>query len=74
MQIEFNGLENVHQCTSFRLGDTIVWKCPLCIGYERTLNLITGKMSVKGKTDYQHTGYNDGKENMNGLTLNINQQ
>lgn len=74
MQIEFNGLENAHQCTSFRQGDTIVWKCPLCIGYERRLNLVTGEMSVKGKTDSLHTGFNEGKENMNALTLNLSQQ
>lgn len=74
MQIEFNGLQNVHQCTSFRLGDTIVWKCPLCIGYERRYNLFTGEMSIKGKTDYQHTGFNEGKENMDGLIRNISEQ
>lgn len=74
MQIEFNGLQNVHQCTSFRLGDTIVWKCPLCIGYERKYNLTTGEMFVKGKTDYQHTGWSDGKENLESLTHNISEQ
>lgn len=72
--IQFNGLENAHQCTSFRQGDTIVWKCPLCIGYERRLNLVTGEMSVVGKTEYQHTGFNEGKENLEALILNINSQ
>lgn len=74
MQIEFNGLQNVHQCTSFRQGDTIVWKCPFCIGYERRLNLVTGEMFVIGKTDYQHTGFSDKKENLEALTLNLNEQ
>ena len=74
MQIEFNGLQNVHQCTSFRLGDTIVWKCPLCIGYERRYNLVTEEMFVIGKTDYQHTGFNEGKENLEALTHNISEQ
>lgn len=74
MQIEFNGLQNVHQCTSFRLGDTIVWKCPLCIGYERRYNIVTGEMSVKGKTGYQHTGWSDKKENLESLTHNISEQ
>lgn len=72
--IQFEGLQNVHHCTSYRLGDTIVWKCPLCIGYERRLNLVTGKMSVTGKTDYQHTGWSDKKENLEALILNINSQ
>lgn len=47
---------------------------PLCIGYERRLNLVTGEMSVKGKTDYQHTGFNEGKENLEALTHNLSQQ
>lgn len=72
--IQFNGLENVHYCTSFHQGDTIVWKCPLCIGYERRLNLVTGEMSVKGKTDSLHTGFNEGKENLEALILNLSQQ
>lgn len=72
--IQFEGLKDAHQCTSFRQGDTIVWKCPLCIGYERRLNLVTGEMSVKGKTDSLHTGFSDGKENMEALILNLSQQ
>ena len=63
MQIEFNGLQNVHQCTSFRQGDTIVWKCPLCIGYERRYNLRKTEIVVKDKTDYQQKGMSDKKEN-----------
>lgn len=74
MQIEFNGLKDVHQCTSFRQGDTIIWKCPLCIGYERRYNLRTTEMVVKGKTDYQHTGWSDKKENISGLLNNISEQ
>lgn len=35
---------------------------------------MTGEMSVKGKTDYLHTGFNEGKENLNALTLNISEQ
>jgi hypothetical protein len=73
--LHFEGLsDEVHHCTSFRSGDTIVWKCPHCIGYERKLNLMTGEMSVKGKTGYSHTGFNEGKENMEGLTHNISKQ
>ena len=72
--IQFEGLQNVHHCTSYRLGDTIIWKCPLCIGYERRYNLRTTEMVVKGKNQFNHTGWSDKKENLESLTHNISKQ
>lgn len=73
--IDFKDLpKDVHHCTSFNSGDWIIWKCPLCQGYERKLNWKTGEMQVKGKTKFQHTGSNEGKENLESLTKNISEQ
>lgn len=74
MKINFDLPKDTHQCTSFRLGDKIVWKCPLCPDYERSLDLDTGNMSVKGQTDATHTSSNDGTQDMSSLTLNLEQQ
>ena len=75
MEIEFNDLpKEVHHCTSYRLEDTIIWKCPICPNYERKLNLNTGEMSCVGKTEHQHTGFSNGSQNMNALTLNLSEQ
>ena len=74
MKTNFDLPKNTHQCTSFRLGDKIIWKCPLCPDYERSLDLDTGTMTVKGQTDATHTGSNDGSQDMSGLTLNLNEQ
>lgn len=71
MEIEFE-LPNAHQCTSYRIGDTIIWKCPVCPDYERKYNLSTGEMSCVGKTGHQHTGSNDGTQNLNALTKHNN--
>lgn len=66
--IEFGGLpDNVHHCTSHRDGDCITWICPLCPGYIRLYNLKSGKMSVRGKTDFQHVGVNSNDTESNIL-------
>lgn len=71
MKIEFEELSSdVHHCTSYRVEDTIIWKCPICIDYERRLNLTTGEMSCVGKTGHPHTGSNDGGQNLNALLKN----
>jgi len=73
MSIEFN-IQDTHHCTSHIDGDWVVWRCPHCLGYERRLNLLTGKMAVKGKTDFQHQGSNDGKSNISHpLTKNLSE-
>jgi hypothetical protein len=65
-----------HQCTSFVDGDEIVFKCPLCMDYERRINLSTGKMVIKKSEDnhFLHIGVSDGKrENVTApLCANIN--
>lgn len=60
---------DVHYCTSFRDGDWITWRCPLCEGYERRFNLRTGKMFVnRGGSTAQHLGFNSKDENMEALS------
>jgi len=72
MQIEFN-ISDSHICTSHIDGDWIIWRCPICLGYERKLNVKTFEMLVKGKTEFTHQGSNDGKLNINEpLIKNIN--
>jgi len=72
MQIEFP-IENSHICTSHIDGDWVVWRCPICLGYERRFNFKTNEMKVKGKTEFTHQGSNDGKANINEpLIKNIN--
>lgn len=69
--LEFQGLSSdVHHCTSFRSGDWIVWKCPICTDYERKYNWKTREMSCVGKTEHLHTGSNDGGQNLNALLKN----
>lgn len=72
--IKFEGLpDDVHRCTSYRDGDEIVWKCPICEGYERRLNYKSGEMTVrKGGSDAMHTGASDGTDDMSGLFGNAN--
>lgn len=73
MEIEFNNLNDSHHCTSHVDGDWIVWRCPICLEYERKFNVKTGEMKVKGKTEFRHQGSNFGKSNINKpLTKNIN--
>lgn len=70
--LEFSGLPaDVHHCTSRREGDWIIWRCPLCPGYERRLNMRTGAMRVKGKTSAQHTGFSSAAQNMDALLKNV---
>lgn len=62
--MHFNGLpQNVHPCTSEREGDWLVWRCPLCAGYERRLNWVTGEMRVRREgSEAQHVGLADHRE------------
>lgn len=46
-----------HKCESYRDGDRIVFTCPLCPDYERSINYRTNETTVKGQSlDIQHTG------------------
>jgi len=60
MKIEFKNFSGAeqHECESYRDGDWIIFRCPVCKEYERRLNWRTGKMSVQnGSKDINHTGY-----------------
>lgn len=71
--LEFQDLPaDVHYCTSHRDGDWIVWRCPLCEGYERRFNWQTGEMEVAGQTVAQHVGFSDKPQNMEALVKNKN--
>ena len=73
--INFEGLlKDVHQCTSYRSGDMITWVCPLCPGYKRELNWMTGEMKVTGRNEHRHTGGSDSEQNLEGLTKNLSEQ
>ena len=75
-QITLKEPEDPHYCTSYREGDWIVWKCPLCDRYERKLNVLTSEMQVTGKNEFKHIGIATGNAQndvMFGLTKNINQ-
>lgn len=55
----------IHFCTSTRDGNLITWKCPHCPEYERTLDLETGKMTVrKGPQKALHVGTSDPHHNI----------
>lgn len=69
--LTFHGLPNdVHHCTSRRIGNVITWRCPLCEGYERRFDLLTGVMTVTGKTGAKHIGISSKPENMEASILN----
>jgi len=62
---------DVHQCTSHRDGEWIIWRCPLCSGYERRFNWSTGQMTCTGLPDgVVHTGISSQASNIKALTLN----
>lgn len=66
-----NAPKGSHVCTSFRDGDWAVFRCPLCEGYERRINVRTGEIKGRsGGSTATHTGVNQGVENMDGL-LNV---
>lgn len=72
-ELTFHGLPaDVHFCTSHREGDVIIWRCPLCEGYERRLDFRTGKMRVnRAGSTAQHTGFSSKAENMEALAKNV---
>ena len=59
MEINFNAGSDpdAHQCESYRDGDWIVFRCPMCLDYERRVNWRTGVMTVRnGRENVRHTG------------------
>lgn len=59
MEIKFNHSSDaeVHECESYREGDWIIFRCPLCRDYERRMNWRTGEMKVENSTEnITHSG------------------
>jgi hypothetical protein len=59
MEVNFNAGpgSDGHQCESYRDGDWIVFRCPICLEYERRINWRTGAMTVRSSDDaVRHTG------------------
>lgn len=55
--LEFSGLpDNAHRCTGETQGDWILYRCPLCAGYERRVNWKTGVTITRGQNEFQHFG------------------
>ena len=46
-----------HECMTYRDGDEIVYRCPLCPKYELRQNFKTNKMWVMGSTKISHYGF-----------------
>lgn len=47
-----------HECESYRDGDWIVFRCPICLDYERKINMRTGSMvSENARADIRHSGF-----------------
>lgn len=62
----------LHHCTSHTEGNWTVWRCPLCAGYERRFNWVTGERLVsKGGSTALHTGMADGGNGMAALTTGL---
>lgn len=53
MQINFRINDELprHPCTARREGDWIIFTCPQCDGYERRLNIRSGKISLSPGDD-----------------------
>lgn len=46
-----------HKTESYREGEWIIFRCPICTDYERRINWKTGKMKVVGsKAHIRHSG------------------
>jgi hypothetical protein len=48
---------NHHQCESYRDEDWVVFRCPICLDYERRINPGTGEKTTKNvRPDIHHSG------------------
>lgn len=72
MTLNLNSEKETHKCTSYREGDWVIFKCPICIQYERRINLINGTMKTKGSSEnILHTGMFDGNENVSEALIDL---
>lgn len=66
------GEEPLHECTSVRTGDWIIFRCSQCADYERRINWRTGEMVVRdNRIDIMHTGLHLANEYREAFT-NLN--
>jgi hypothetical protein len=58
LTFNLNDGEIRHTCKSHQEGDWIVFTCPQCEGYERRININTGKMETRAleNNDILHIG------------------
>jgi len=72
MTLNLTSEKETHKCTSYKEGDWIVFKCPICLQYERRLNLINNRMRTKGSSEnILHTGAFDGNENVTETLIEL---
>ena len=73
MILNLNSEKEIHKCTSRREGVWVVFKCPICLQYERRMNLDTGQMTTKGSPyeNILHTGMFDGNENVSEALIEL---
>lgn len=72
MTINLTSEKETHNCTSYKDGDWVIFKCPICLQYERKMNLINGKMKTKGSSDnILHTAMFDGTENVSEALIDL---
>ena len=67
--------DEIHHCTSERLGDLIIWKCPICPDYERIFNWKIGRFESVKSNEINHIGTSQGSNRDDviiPLTKNIN--
>lgn len=62
--------QNQHTCISHKEGDLIIYTCPQCKNYRRTVNWKTGQTIVEGSSNAIHVGSH---APMKASTLPINQ-
>ena len=62
----------IHEMTSFRRGDWVIWRCPICENHEIRLNPATGEFSSTPPVPgIVHHGINKGAETMDALSQNL---
>lgn len=72
MILNLTSENETHKCTSYKEGDWVIFKCPICLQYERRMNLINGKMKTKGSSEnILHTGMFDGSENVSEALIDL---
>lgn len=62
----------IHEMTSFRDGDWVIWRCPICEKHEIRLNPQTGEFSATPPIPgIIHHGVNRGAQTLDALSHNL---